>query len=74
MILRPVTPASPSGPPISNEPVGLICHSVSLVMKPSGRTSRMYGLTIAATSSDDRPGACWVDSTIEVARTGRPFS
>jgi hypothetical protein len=29
MILRPVTPASPSGPPISKLPVGLMCHAVA---------------------------------------------
>ena len=30
MILRPVRPASPSGPPMTNLPVGLTCQTVSL--------------------------------------------
>ena len=45
MILRPVSPASPSGPPISNAPVGLMWNTVSSDTQPSGSTSRTTPVT-----------------------------
>ncbi len=38
--LAAVRPQSPSGPPMKNAPVGLMCQAVSLVIQPSGRALR----------------------------------
>src|ERR1044071_5774084 len=71
MILRPVSPQSPSGPPITNLPVGLTCHTVCLVIQPAGIALRTNGSTIACTSCDDRRSStCWVDTTICVPSIG----
>ena len=43
MIFLPVSPASPSGPPITNLPVGLTCQIVFSVIQPSGKVSKTYG-------------------------------
>ena len=37
MILRPVRPVSPLGPPIVNAPVGFTCRIVSVVHHPGGQ-------------------------------------
>ena len=44
MILRPVRPASPSGPPITNGPVGLTCQTVFAVSQPVGHHLADVGL------------------------------
>ncbi len=69
MILRPVRPASPTGPPITNLPVGL-------TRKParSSPSSNIPGASAASTGSttccqrsglivvsDSTPSACWVE-------------
>jgi len=73
MILRPVRPASPSGPPMTNLPVGFTCHLVASVTQPSGNSERMNGSTIARTSSDDKDGSrCCDDKTMVSAFTGTP--
>ena len=66
MILRPVRPQSPSGPPMTNLPVGLTCQIVSSAIQPSGSALRMIGLddladVVARSSVSSR---CWVESTI----------
>ena len=43
MILRPVRPASPSGPPMTNLPVGLTCQTVSASIQSSGRAAWTIG-------------------------------
>src|SRR5262249_4005970 len=37
MILRPVRPQSPSGPPITNFSVGLTCQTVCVLIQPTRR-------------------------------------
>ena len=44
MILRPVRPASPSGPPITNLPVGLTCQAVALGQPALGQHRADMGL------------------------------
>ena len=45
IILRPVSPVSPSGPPITNRPVGLIKNSVSLSTNSAGNNARINAST-----------------------------
>src|SRR5918994_130481 len=70
MILRPVRPASPWGPPITNRPVGLIRN---LVLPNSRPASSSTGFTTCSTTAsrmvpcpsclDPLRSACWVDTT-----------
>src|SRR3546814_2079455 len=64
MILRPVRPQSPTGPPITNLPVGLMWNLVPLCSHLAGST----GLSTCSRTASTRsfcftPGSCWVDST-----------
>src|SRR3989344_3614552 len=75
MILRPVRPASPTGPPISNAPVGLMKYLVSLQSHSLGST----GFTISSITASLRvsyltPGACWVESTTASMPAGWLFT
>ncbi|KAG1388770.1 hypothetical protein G6F58_013434 [Rhizopus delemar] len=75
MILRPVRPQSPTGPPISNLPVGLMWNLVPLCSHLAGST----GLMISSRTASMRsfclmPGACWVDSTTASMAETTPFS
>ena len=44
MILRPVRPQSPSGPPMTNLPVGFTCQIVSAEIQPCGQGLADIGL------------------------------
>ena len=74
MILRPVSPASPIGPPVTNRPVGLtwMIGSVS-------RSSRgIVGRTTASVMSSRRrststSGSCWAETTTVRTATGVPL-
>ena len=73
MIFLPVSPASPSGPPITNLPVGLTCQIVFSVIQPSGKVSKTYGEIISFISSEDNfSSKCWVDKTIDLTFLGIP--
>ncbi len=50
MILRPVSPASPIGPPVTNRPVGLTCMTGSVSRSSRGMVGRMTDSTISARS------------------------
>jgi hypothetical protein len=75
MILRPVTPASPCGPPTTKRPVGLMRTRVLASIISFGITL----LTIFSVISSRRVsfvtvGLCWVETTMVSTRTGRPLS
>ncbi len=64
MILRPVSPVSPCGPPITKRPVGLIRYCVSFEIMFFGST----GLTISSTTASvsgswEMSSRCWVEIT-----------
>ena len=71
MILRPVSPASPCGPPITNRPVGLMWYFTFFGRSSFGIVASMMSATIALwifallTSS-----ACWVLMTTVSTATG----
>ena len=75
MILRPVRPQSPIGPPITKLPVGLMWYWVSPCSHSDGST----GLTISSITASRRSaslmsGECWVESTTASTATGLPSS
>src|SRR3990172_9424646 len=71
MILRPVRPQSPSGPPMMNRPVGLMRTSVLGVSSPAGSTAWMRSfLRISRISAVLIDAACCVDTTTAVISTG----
>src|SRR3974390_375775 len=81
MILRPVRPQSPSGPPTTKLPVGLTRKSLGRFgIQPSGRAeataSAIRSLAIAGVYFLPlRVSAlCWVDTTTLVQPTGSPFT
>src|SRR5207302_1890997 len=73
MILRPVSPASPWGPPTTKRPVGLIRMSASFTSKPAsartGRTTR--AMTPSRSSALSTMSECWVETTSLLTPTGR---
>ena len=64
MILRPVNPVSPSGPPMTNLPVGLIKNSVLSSINSAGNTPTITSLIWSLTWSIWTASACWVEHTI----------
>src|SRR3989454_11573078 len=75
MILRPVSPVSPMGPPTTNRPVGLMWY---LTLRGSKMSLGMTGLITYSITSRSifllvTSGLCWVETTIVSTRTGRPF-
>src|SRR5207247_9562474 len=75
MILRPVSPVSPMGPPTTNRPVGLMWY---LTLRGSKMSLGMTGLITCSITSRSiflqaTSGLCWVETTIVSTRTGRPF-
>src|SRR6476620_3127645 len=81
MILRPVRPQSPSGPPTTKLPVGLTRKSADFFgIQPLGSADS----TAAPIMSLIRPGVyflplrlfslCWVDTTTLVQPTGLPLT
>ena len=76
MILRPVRPASPIGPPVTNRPVGLTCmtgSSARSVARDRRQDDRLddvaRGAARVATS-----GSCWAETTTVRTRFGTPCS
>src|SRR5207249_1732466 len=73
MILRPVSPASPCGPPTTKRPVGLMRTSASATSKPAspstGRTTS--AITPSRSSTLSILSECWVDTTTLLIPTGR---
>src|SRR5450759_4710887 len=66
MILRPVRPQSPAGPPITNLPVGLMWYLVPLCSHFAGSTGfRTCSRTASIRSFCLTDGSCWVDSTTQ---------
>jgi hypothetical protein len=64
MILRPVSPQSPTGPPMTKLPVGLMWNFVSFVIHSRGSTCLTISSMTASRRSDWlTSGECWVDST-----------
>ena len=66
MILRPVRPQSPTGPPITKIPVGLMW--IFFFGSASSHFFGSTGLSTCSYTPSTRslcliPGSCWVDST-----------
>ena len=69
MILRPVRPVSPCGPPTTKRPVGLMWKTVSLSRYSAGTVGLMTFSMIASRRSRLLTfGECCVEMTIAVAR------
>src|SRR5438552_5073352 len=75
MILRPVTPQSPFGPPISNAPVGLTRYLTGPLIRFLGSTGLM---TSSITASESflwsTPAACCVDRTTVSTASGQALA
>jgi hypothetical protein len=73
MILRPVSPASPCGPPITKRPVGFTWMTVfSTSNSPAGSDGVITCSMIAwRISSGVASGSCWVETTTVSTCTGR---
>jgi hypothetical protein len=73
MILRPVSPASPIGPPISNRPVGLTRQPVAVGLQAQaldlGGDDVLADVGVSSDSSE-MSGACWLETTTVFSRTG----
>src|SRR3990172_3584351 len=64
MILRPVSPASPSGPPMTKRPVGLMWYLVFLSSMPAGMMGRMtFSRMPSRTVSIFTASLCLADTT-----------
>lgn len=72
MILRPVRPQSPRGPPTTNRPVGLTRNLVPVASKLGGKTGLMISsMTPSRTVSCEASSACCVERTTVSSATGR---
>ncbi len=74
MILRPVSPASPIGPPRTKLPVGLTKSRSDAVSIPPAASASTGSMTCSVRSSRSVvsmsiPSACWVEMTIVSNRT-----
>ena len=76
MILRPVRPASPCGPPISKRPVGLTRYLVPLSISAGSTGLMISSITASASAAcfSFMLGWCCVDSTTVSIATGLPSS
>src|SRR5689334_18007239 len=81
MILRPVRPQSPSGPPTTKLPVGLTRKSdEAFGIHPSGSADLTVSAIISRTISGvyfcplQEASLCWVDTTTLVQPTGAPLT
>ena len=75
MILRPVSPVSPIGPPITNRPVGLMWYFVSWSSSFAGITNWITFFRMSRRNSSlPTVSACWVEITTASTRTGLPFA
>jgi len=71
MILRPVSPQSPTGPPMTKRPVGLMWYLVRLSTHFAGRTGlRIYSITASRSTLVETSGLCCVESTTASMPTG----
>src|SRR5689334_516333 len=80
MILRPVNPVSPWGPPITNLPVGFTWYLISLLKSFAYFLyfALILGIRILITSdlilasilASESKSSCWVEITIASIRTG----
>ena len=74
MILRPVRPESPWGPPMTKRPVGLMWYFVDASSIPFGKTgATMRRRTSRRRSSRETVSSCWVETTTASTRAGRPL-
>ena len=73
MILRPVTPVSPIGPPMTNRPVGLM---KTFVLRSTSRFGSAFAITCSRIASwsflFETSSECWVETTTVSMRTGLP--
>src|SRR5215475_14579579 len=81
MILRPVNPQSPSGPPTTKLPVGLTRKSDAFLgIHPSGSAEATVSAIISLTMLGvyflplRLSALCWVDTTTLVQPTGLPLT
>src|SRR6266850_2205872 len=75
MILRPVRPQSPFGPPISKLPVGLTRYLILPLTRFLGSTGLMIcSITASSICLWAMPGLCWVESTTVSMESGLPFT
>ena len=72
MILRPVTPASAVGPPISNAPVGFTRYSIFRCVQSPSTCGASWSATQDRISFGFVPCACWVETSTDSTSTGRP--
>ena len=71
MILRPVRPVSPCGPPMTNVPVGLTCRIIASSTSAAGSTAgSTCSRTSASICSSVTSSLCWVESTTVWTRRG----
>ena len=64
---------SPSGPPITNLPVGLIKKFSSFGIQISGNPDLTISITLLFISELEAASSCWVETTIEEMPTGLSF-
>ena len=73
MILRPVKPQSPTGPPMTKRPVGLIRNSVLSPSISAGSTGLMTrSINSREISACFTPSSCWLESTTASIALGLP--
>src|ERR1043165_1792536 len=73
MILRPVSPQSPTGPPTTNRPVGLMWYFVRLSIHLVGSTGfRISSITASRSAFVEMPSLGCVESTPAPRPTGLP--
>ena len=73
MILRPVTPESPIGPPMMNRPVALIIRFMSGARNSMGTTLSITSrLTASRRFSVVTESSCWAAMTTACTLCGRP--
>ena len=71
MILRPVRPQSPWGPPTTKRPVGLMKYLVLASRSSAGMTAWMtFSMTSSRMVSVFTRLECWVEMTTASTRTG----
>ena len=75
MILRPVRPASPIGPPVTKRPVGLTCMTGSVGRSDLSIVGRMTRSMISVRRRSARTsGSCCAETTTVRTRLGTPRS
>ena len=74
MIFRPVSPASPCGPPVTKRPVALTWYLIRPgSINSSGSAGPITSLTISSLiCSPETSGSCWAAMTTVSIRLGVP--